>query len=454
MSDLVGELYRARNYPPMSHPVADPAMIAVSASMAGRRPPHPATARILEIGCGSGHHLIPLAQRWPGAEFTGIDIAPDAIAMARRYASGAGLRNINFLVSDLRSTELAGQEYDYIIAHGFFSWVENETKAALLRFCAEHLSPAGIATISFNVWAGWKHRYPIIETARKIQREEGVDENEALTRLAIAISDPQIRWIIDDMFAKGPDILAFDDFGPVNDALPLDRVVAACAQSGLQWLGESDPSKNGIPPSIAGEALESLRSLAGDPLGLAMAVDELTGATFRAPIFCRQDTPLEKISTSMVFEMSVRAGKRPPAPGDPQLQRLLDSLAGFQPCCAEVGQVLEDIGEFDPPVMARAIFGGITTGVLEARIEPLVYDPLPPLHCKLNAFQLLCASGKMPLVDAWHVPCAFPDRHYELLAMMDGSKTVQELELLSKRLCPDLDFQRWLHHLAARGMFS
>ena len=50
--------------------------------------------------------------------------------------------------------------------------------------------------------------------------------------------------IIDDMLAKGPAILAFDDFGPVNDPWPLDRFVHAAAAAGLRWLGESDPGQN------------------------------------------------------------------------------------------------------------------------------------------------------------------------------------------------------------------
>ena len=75
MADPIQELYDARVYPAMSHPLADPAVSGVAAMFAGLRVRHPAGARILEIGCASGHHLIPLAQRWPDSYLIGIDLS-------------------------------------------------------------------------------------------------------------------------------------------------------------------------------------------------------------------------------------------------------------------------------------------------------------------------------------------------------------------------------------------
>ena len=82
------------------------------------------------------------------------------------------------------------------------------------------------------------------------------------------------------------------------------------------------------------------------------------------------------------------------------------------------------------------------------------YHPEPWSPVTLDPFRLLCAREKIPLVDAWLVPCAFPDHHYGLLAEMDGSKSIAELALRAEKLCPDLVFTPWLQHLAARGMFA
>jgi len=58
------------------------------------------------------------------------------------------------------------------------------------------------------------------------------------------------------------------------------------------------------------------------------------------------------------------------------------------------------------------------------------------------------------LVDVWHRPCSFPTNHYQLLAEMDGSRSQSDLGGISKQNCPELAFEPWLRHLAARGMFT
>jgi tRNA G46 methylase TrmB len=58
MQRAFAELYQAEVYPPMSHPSADPAVIAGVARFFGVGVSKVERARILEIGCGTGHHLL------------------------------------------------------------------------------------------------------------------------------------------------------------------------------------------------------------------------------------------------------------------------------------------------------------------------------------------------------------------------------------------------------------
>ena len=97
MSRTFAELYRAEAYPAMSHPAADPLVNAAVARAAGLEVADPKGARILEIGCGTGHHILSLANRWPGAECTGVDISARAISTARNLARQAGLENVKVL---------------------------------------------------------------------------------------------------------------------------------------------------------------------------------------------------------------------------------------------------------------------------------------------------------------------------------------------------------------------
>ncbi|MES2438435.1 MAG: class I SAM-dependent methyltransferase [Verrucomicrobiota bacterium] len=451
MPDVIHELYQHQVYPPMSHPLSDPAVSAVAARVGGLEVPHPRRARILEIGCCSGHNLIPLAMRWPESEFVGIDLAERSIDEARAHAEAAGLRNVCFQAADLLDFEPEGGPFDFIIAHGFFSWVPDRVKAGLLKFCRRHLSPAGIATISFNLESGWKPRLPVIAKVRAIQQARGGDEISALEILKSFTErgDPE-RGIIDDMLAKGSAILAFDDFGPVNDPWPLDRFAQAAAHAGLRWLGESDPGEN-IPSSLGDDVLQELKTRARSPLEFQLAVDEAAGRTFRSGVLCRDDAPVaERMSLEMIFDFSVGLGKEAE---DREAAEIHGTLRSLAPVCVPLSRLVTLLPDRDAKWLVRKVFEGITRGAIRPRIEPLEYESEPTGFPKLDAFRLSCARGGWPLVDAWHKPCAFPSPHYQVLAAMDGSRSRTELAAFSKTCCPELAFEPWLRHLAWRGMF-
>lgn len=259
--------------------------------------------------------------------------------------------------------------------------------------------------------------------------------------------DPEVA-IIADMLAKGPAILAFDDFGPVNDPWPLDRFAQAAANAGLRWLGESDPGTN-IPAGLSDQEIAELQSRVTSPLEFQLAVDEAAGRTFRSGVLCRDDAPVaERISSSLVLDFSVRALSRPL---DPAAKYVHQKIQSFAPACVPVR---EAIGDLDPRMAARQILDGITRGWIRPRIEPVKFVSEPPEFPALDPFRLLCARSGLPVVDVWHVPCDFPARHFEVLALMDGNKCVRELGAFAARHCPELAFTPWLAHLAGRGFFS
>lgn len=452
MPDPIHELYERHAYPAMSHPLSDPAVSAVAARLGGLQTPHPARARILEIGCCSGHNLIPLALRWPESECIGIDLAETSIREARARATAAGVSNVSFHAADLRDFIADGGPFDFIIAHGFFSWVPDEVKAALLVFCRENLSPTGIATVSFNLECGWAARLPVIQKCCAIQQARGGDIISALEilRFVTEPDSPEIA-IIDDMLAKGSAILAFDDFGPINDPWPLDRFAQAALNVGLRWLGETDPAEN-IPSTLSDEVVETLAETIKDPLAFQMAADAAAGRTFRSGILCRDDAPLvDPIPLGMVLDYSVRAGKEPTESGALEIWR---AIASFAPACVPLREVLVNLPEWDLREMAGMVYDGITNGWILPRIEPREYASQPGDFPRLNAFRLLCAREMLPLVDAWHQPCLFPERHFAVLARMDGTRSIPELVTFSRSHCPELAFEPWLRHLAWRGMFD
>ena len=254
----------------MSHPNADPKVNAEAARAVGVSAADPAGARILEIGCGTGHHLLSLAKRWPEASFTGLDVSARGIARARMLARRAGIGNVRFC--EVSVLEFEGEEkgYDYIIAHGVFSWVEDEVKVGLMGFIAEKLAAGGVAAVSFNVVAGWRARMAVVEKVRAIAVAGETDDMTAL-EVFLAVALDEEKEIAEDMLAKGADVLAFDDFAPVMDGWSLGAVVKLAEASGLKWLGDSVSGEKG---SDEGDGAE--------------------GRTFRSELFCRADEKLDE----------------------------------------------------------------------------------------------------------------------------------------------------------------
>jgi SAM-dependent methyltransferase len=96
------------------------------------------TGRLLDAGCGTGEHALLAASR--GADVTGIDIAPAAIARARAKASGRGL-TARFEVAD--ALDLGRLTADAVIDSGLFHVFGDDDRARYVASLAAVLRPAG-----------------------------------------------------------------------------------------------------------------------------------------------------------------------------------------------------------------------------------------------------------------------------------------------------------------------
>ena len=139
-----------------SKPVAlsHPAHLATVATLFGVDPPAVASCRTLELGCSDGANLIPMAVTLPGATFVGVELASRPVEAARRTAAELALANVSFLQADLRALPVDFGSFDYIIAHGVYSWVPAPVRDALLALAARHLTANGVMFVSYNTLPG------------------------------------------------------------------------------------------------------------------------------------------------------------------------------------------------------------------------------------------------------------------------------------------------------------
>ena len=154
-NDVQQTIYSELGYKSMPFPYTTPATLEAYAALVGISSPNPKTARVLELGATYGGNIISQALFNPDATFVGIELSQEQVEKGNEVIANAGLTNVSLIQSDIASIGSEIGTFDYIIAHGVYSWVDDDVKEALLRLIDEHLAEDGIAYISYNTYPGW-----------------------------------------------------------------------------------------------------------------------------------------------------------------------------------------------------------------------------------------------------------------------------------------------------------
>ena len=154
-NDVQQTIYSELGYKSMPFPYTTPATLEAYAALVGVSAPNPKTARVLELGATYGGNIISQALFNPDATFVGIELSQEQVEKGNEVIANAGLTNVSLIQSDIASIGSEIGTFDYIIAHGVYSWVDDGVKEALLRLIDEHLAEDGIAYISYNTYPGW-----------------------------------------------------------------------------------------------------------------------------------------------------------------------------------------------------------------------------------------------------------------------------------------------------------
>jgi SAM-dependent methyltransferase len=171
--------------------------LAVTGVLHGLEPPAPATASVLEIGCGSGGHLIATCYAMPGVRAVGVDLAPSVIEGATVAAREACVDNVEFHAADLRDlTDGRFGRFDYVVAHGVQTWIPDDAREALPAAMRAHLADDGLAYISYNVHPGG-HLRGILRDACLFHARGARDERERIA-LAREMLELLLRWRASD----------------------------------------------------------------------------------------------------------------------------------------------------------------------------------------------------------------------------------------------------------------
>ena len=305
MTDPASPLHDRIHYPGGAWEHSHPDRIAANARMFGLSPAPVERCRVLELGCGTGGNLVPMACGLPGARFLGIDVAARPIEIGRGLAAALGLANIELRRCDILDLPADLGEFDYIIAHGVYSWVPAPAREALMSAFARHLAPGGIAYLNFNALPGGHFR----NLARDLMRfrlsvfddPEAHGEDAVRFVRQVAGAQPEgspYRRILEDELGRiernPPGVLFHDDLVPAHQAFHFRAVVEHAARHGLRYLCEARPADvhAGRHPEPVRAAL---RRFGGGRIAREQCLDFLVCQMYRCSLFCREAATLAPV---------------------------------------------------------------------------------------------------------------------------------------------------------------
>ena len=462
------ENYDAIPYQSHAIPETHPEHLCVLARMAGLEAPDPHHCRVLELACASGGNLIPMAWQLPRSHFTGIDLSAVQIAEGQARIAASRLDNIELVQGDILDYDPGGQVFDYIIAHGLYSWVPAPVRAKILQLCSQALSPDGIAYLSYNTLPGWRMRgmlrdmllYNTTAGAPGVRLEQAyafLDGLESGLQDIGALHSQYLRHEIGHIRDTHPSYLYHEYLAETNQPFLYSAFVAEAAAHGLKPCGDARLHTQ-FPASLGEHAMQALEAIT-DPLARQQHYDFLVNRNFRQTLLCHRARPCHDEPDAGVFaELALFSSLQPPRKLD--LRKV--KPAPFSDRHGQLHPVSHPLSKAALTILAGQQPAALAYTELEVRAQALVRQQGEPRYAEqidhlfgelflLFSQQHIGASPhpEQPAAVAWECPRAHPAavaeaasgqltgrRHQtlalggserELLALLDGSRDTDEL---------------------------
>lgn len=300
-------------YGEASYTQTHPNRAATIATLLGLNPTPIEHCRVLELGSAGGANLIPMAYQLPNSQFIGVDYSPRQVEVGQKMIETLGLTNVELRAMDVRDLDASFGQFDYIIAHGLYSWVPPDVQEQVLRICKQNLAPNGVAYVSYNTYPGW-HMFDIVRNAmryrtRNIQEpeERAKAAREFIDFLADApISSGESTWNVlmhayntlmqvesEYLDHKPASVMLHDEMEAINAPCYFHEFMARVQPHGLQYLAEAHfpyvmPSN--LPASIS----RGIGSMSESLIDIEQYMDFVRNRTFRQTLLCHDDITIDR----------------------------------------------------------------------------------------------------------------------------------------------------------------
>lgn len=457
MSEPEVDPYDETPYESRAHYANHPDRMAVVATMLGLHPPPVPTCRVLELGCAEGGNLLPMAAGLPGASFVGIDLSARQIGLARGAAAAIGLANV-----DLREASVCdvGEElgtFDYVLAHGLFSWVPRDVQEDVLRVCGRCLAPGGVALVSYNTQPGWSFRTAVREmvaygtrgltdTGARVSRVR-----ELVRFLAENVRDEAggfQRHLMGESYMLelcGDAYIAHEHLERSNEPVYFHELVSRAGRHGLSYLGET--RLRGMTLGARRPGLDALLSrFANDTLEKEQLFDLLRHRQFRWSLLVKGEAPRalvpERLDALLLRVRSLpdasneeagdaeswmfREDGRTLSTRDTLVGEALDLLSAAAPRAVPFEEVLATVGS-----SRERLREALIAAYLDDRVEFHVVSPrmtTSPGPCPIaSPWARREAPRGGAVTTLWHETLDLTDVDRTVLTRLDGTHDVEAI---------------------------
>jgi methyltransferase-like protein/cyclopropane fatty-acyl-phospholipid synthase-like methyltransferase len=325
LQDVQVNSYDEVPYQSYSYSMSSPSHLQTIGAIFGMKPPAFEKARVLELGCASGGNLIPHAFYYPNGEYVGVDLSQKQIEQGLETIEALGLKNITLLHRSIMDIDDSLGMFDYIICHGVISWVPEEVRDRILGVIKAHLSPQGIAYVSYNTLPGWNmvrsvrdmmlfHAGNFSSPQERLQQArlflrfvtENLEGNstpyaDLLRQESALLSQQSDHYLYHDHLEANNHAYYFQDFA------------LGAARHGLQYVGESSLATM-YPENMPKPISERLREV-NDIIRTEQYMDFITNRRFRMTLLCHNTIPLQReVKPETVKDLSVLVRLDPEQP--------------------------------------------------------------------------------------------------------------------------------------------
>lgn len=447
-----------------------PDRIAALATLFGLEPVPLDRCRVLELGCAAAGNLIAMAVTMPHAQFVGIDLSERQIADGRATVGALGLPNVDLRAMSIMDVDERLGEFDYIIAHGVYSWVPDDVQARTLELCSRRLSANGIAFISYNALPGWHARGVIRDLMRyhaeqfpdphtKVQHARAIGDFLAASLTTDTPYKAAVTSQIESLRGEPDTYIAHEYLEATNDPLYFHQFVERAKTHRLQYLADADFGTmlaSNFPPQIE----QRLLQLAPDVIRQEQYMDFLRNRSFRQTLLVHEDRVVDrKLGPQRLRRLFVSGSFEPEGPAADWDAAGIATFRGAQGARLHTGNVVtraaaivlserwptairfdellrEAIAHLRAPAASEAkleatlaadVLRCVGAGLVQLYVRPSSFARAVDGKPRASPLARLQAQRELRVTNLRHEPVQLNSDVARLIQLLDGTRTRDEI---------------------------